>query len=261
MSVWKAAEADITDVTGCSWPLAWTDEECSSLADLDDEVRAMVEQAATDLLWAWTLQRFGLCSVTIRPCQRQDPCPPFRRSTFRGRGGSAITDRGFVVSCGCPRDRCVHSGVILPGPIEKVDKVTVDGTVLTSDEYALLGGVLVRVDGAWPTYQDTLKPSSETGTWEVVYTRGHPVPAGGQLAAGRLACELAKAYSGDASCRLPARVQSVTRQGVTASFMDPLETNPDVRTGIASVDMWVASTLIDSPRTAVSSPERRTVVS
>src|SRR3546814_14899634 len=60
----------------------------------------------------------------------------------------------------------------------------------------------------------------EADTWSILYNRGYPVPAGGQVAAGLLAVELAKAACGDKSCGLPQRVQAITRQGVTIAVLD-----------------------------------------
>jgi hypothetical protein len=42
-------------------------------------------------------------------------------------------------------------------------------------------------------------------------------------------------------CRLPKRVQTVTRQNVTLAVLDPLTLFKDGMTGLAEVDLWVAA--------------------
>ena len=70
---------------------------------------------------------------------------------------------------------------------------------------------------------------------------GTPVPAGGQVAAGLLSLEMAKALAHDSSCKLPQRWQSITRQGVTITAQDLFEDLNEGRTGLWLVDSWVAS--------------------
>jgi hypothetical protein len=67
--------------------------------------------------------------------------------------------------------------------------------------------------------------------WAVTYERGVPVPAGGQVAAGTYACEAAKAMTGDTTCRLPRRVQSLVRQGVQLCELQKLPTVESVWIG------------------------------
>src|SRR5699024_472918 len=121
--------------------------------------------------------------------------------------------------------------------------VRIDGNVLPDSAYRVdYGNILIRTDGqTWPAVQDMLADPSELNTFEVTYKRGIEVPAGGQFAAGVLACELAKAYCGDQTCELPKRVQTVTRQGVTVGFMDQFEGLEEGKTGIWSIDSWIAS--------------------
>ena len=66
------------------------------------------------------------------------------------------------------------------------------------------------------------------------------------VAAGVLALELAKAACMDRDCALPARLQTVTRQGVTVQVQDDFDEMQEGRTGIWLVDSWVTS--IRKPR-------------
>jgi hypothetical protein len=100
-------------------------------------------------------------------------------------------------------------------------------------------------------------PLGSENTWSVTYQQGKPVPVGGQIAAGLLACELAKAACGDKSCGLPQRVQSITRQGVTVAVLDAFDDIDTGHTGIWLIDSWVASVTKRPRRWRVLSPDRR----
>lgn len=75
---------------------------------------------------------------------------------------------------------------------------------------------------------------------QVTYRHGLAPPIGGVEAALVLAVELGKAKVSDASCRLPKRVQTITREGVTVGFQDNTLAGLDAgRTGIWEVDVWL----------------------
>ncbi len=263
----------------CDWPTSYA--ACvipegqalpAPLSTLPASGAAQVEEMAAAYLWNWTGQSLGLCEVTVRPC-REDCSDGL--STWSGRGpvtGGAlwrpaiIGGRWYNIGCGyCSTDSCSCTYVEslrLPGPISSVVEVVIDGEILPAEAYRIdRSRVLVRQDGgAWPTCNDLSQPLGEPGTWSVTYVRGVEVPVGGQIAAGVLAVELAKAICRDQSCQLPQRVQTVTRQGVTIAMLDAFDDVDKGHTGIFLVDSWVSS-LMNSPRAArVYSPDlpRRT---
>jgi len=82
------------------------------------------------------------------------------------------------------------------------------------------------------------------------------VPLGGQIAAGLLAGELLKARRGG-KCRLPARAQSVAREGVDVTLLDPAALYEAGLTGLAEVDQWITAVNPARLRTrpSVSSPD------
>jgi len=145
-------------------------------------------------------------------------------------------------------------------PVASVDEIQVDGRVLPADAYRVDNGtLLVRQDGSqWPYCQDMSKPLGQAGTWGVTFRVGKPVPAGGRIAAGILAEELAKAACGSNKCRLPRRVQSINRQGATMAMM--LDTFDDLdkgKTGIWLIDSWVASVTKPDIGFSIASPGHR----
>src|SRR5262245_27247636 len=81
-------------------------------------------------------------------------------------------------------------------------------------------------------------PLGEPGTLGITYIPGIVPDAAGLWAAGILACEFAKACSGQ-KCRLPSSVTSVTRQGVT--YMMGTSMYPNGLTGIREVDAYLIS--------------------
>lgn len=248
---------------------------------MSEEEVAQFETMAAEHLWNWTGQNYGLCDVVLRPC-RADYCggSASRPSTFEGRGpytslsspfrwGPAlIGGRWFNLGCGWCGDSCscnpaTVSAVTLPGPVASVTEVLVNGEEVPPTAYRVEDGRrLIRHDGiAWPTCQEVDLAPTEPGTWQIKYQRGTPVPSGGQVAAGLLACEFAKAACNDSSCKLPQRVQTITRQGVTMAMLDPMEDIDKGHTGIFLVDSWVASVTMPQSRPgrvySVDVPRRR----
>lgn len=258
----------------CVWPIQYT--ECVSggddeslpeaIGDLSPEQRERVEKMAVEFLWNWTGRGLGLCEISVRPCRTGCPRP----ATYYGQpglmGGSRVAQIGpgsywLDYACGCPTSRCRcgtgPESVRLPGPIDEITEVRVGGEVLPESAYRVDNrSLLVRTDGEiWPMCQDMTADGDQPGTWEVTYTYGIPVPVGGEVAAGVLAEEMAKALCNDGSCRLPERVQTVTRQGVTMAMLDMMEDVEKGRTGLWLVDSWISSVMAPRPRSSVLSPD------
>jgi len=81
-------------------------------------------------------------------------------------------------------------------------------------------------------------PDTESGTFSVKFTYGEDPPQSGKDAATTMATEFARLYSGAAN-RLPARIQSITRQGVTMTIIDPMQFLDDGLTGLYDVDLFI----------------------
>lgn len=258
----------------CTWPVIWPDcdadggpgPKCGPLADMPAEEQQKWLTMAGDLLDSWTGGRFGLCDHTVRPCKTL--CHDGRSTWYgSGPGGGGtpwmptlIGGQWFNVTCGACGDRCSCTHVeslTLPGPVDAITEITIDGDVLDPDTYRVDNHrYLIRMDGgSWPDCQDLEADEDEPGTFVVRFTRGRPVPLGGQMAVGRLACELAKAACGDRGCELPKRVQSITRQDVTVTMLDTFEDLAEGRTGIWIIDSWVSSVTKPARPSRVLSPD------
>lgn len=254
----------------CSWPIDYS--ACGGglpepLASLPASGVATFEEMAATYLWDWTGRKYGQCEVTLRPCRQE--CWEGRSTFWGGSGGPLgtpftpvlIQGTWYNVGCGTCGDTCGCStaeSLRLPGPISSVQQVQIDGEVLSSLAYRVDNRrFLIRQDGGrWPTCQNMNLADGADDTWSITYTKGYAVPKGGQVAAGLLANELAKAACNDKSCGLPRRVQSVTRQGVTVAVLDAFDDIDEGHTGIWLIDSWVASVVRRPRKMRVLSPDR-----
>lgn len=207
-------------------------EICSSSVfdGLSEERLTELLQSSTYLLYLLSGRRYpGLCEDFVRP---PAVCPD---------------DRCCQDSCDC-----CHHGVskltLGAYPIREIVEVEIDGDVLDPSEYDLLNRrYLLRmadVDGnrqRWPGIQRLDLPLGDPGTWGVRFVYGQYPPIPGRDAAIAHASELAKACAGDATCKLPARVQSVARQGVTMVIGDPNSFLQAGLTGLGEVDSWISA--------------------
>lgn len=233
----------------CGWVIDTTC--CEDWATFSPAVQADATAYATTVMWAVTGRQFGLCSKVVRPCGRyRQNTPSIVGFEWLGYGygagmlGPYIDSTGTWRNCVCPNACCscnARCQVLLPGPVDSVTEVQVDGVVVLASAYRVDDRrLLVRTDGeCWPDCND-YDVDAGTGFFQVTYSRGKPVPAPVAGAAGVLACEYAKACIG-APCRLPGRVSSITRQGVTINMVD---TDTLIRrrlTGILEVDQVILS--------------------
>lgn len=233
----------------CNWALDLSC--CPDWSTFDPAVQSAATAWATYLLWALTGRQYGPCSRSVRPCGKR--CEgfggymtwPVDQPVSGGAAGPwmvPFVDNGVWRNCGCAgtctcRATCE---VVLEGPVAVVDAVLIDGVVLDPSAYRLdNGNILVRTDGeCWPECQDMNVGPDEVGAFTVTYQKGVPVPRAGQIAAGKLACQFAKACGGG-DCVLPQELQSLSRNQIEVQVIDPSALPESVLTGIADVDRWV----------------------
>jgi hypothetical protein len=230
----------------CSWVV---DRSClpNSEAPLDIQRQTDAENLAVQVLWSLSGRQFGVCPVIVRPCRQ--PCGGLWGLTPYSAGGALMVVwdganyRNLLCGCG-PKcswvsPNVVHLSSTVGLPVQEIIEVVIEGVVLDPEEYRREGDLLYRVGADWPV-QDLTQPLDEPGTWSVTYTRGIPPPAGTANLVGLLAKEFLAACSGG-RCRLPRRVQSVTRQGVTYDMVDPTDIYATGKTGIPEVDLWLSA--------------------
>ena len=231
-----------------AWEPIWT----CALPTSANAVTGDAVMMASEVLWALTARRFGLCNITLRPCRRGCFNPVWGGSGNWWEYGTYPTPAlvgglWYNITCGSCDDGCSCtrvSDVMLPGPVYEVGLVKVDGVTLVKnvdyrlDDYRRL----VRLGGQeWPLCNDLNLADDQPNTWSVTFSQGEPVPRLGQIAVGILATEFAKMLICDASCALPKPVQSLSRQGINLTFLDPNEVFADGRTGLYVPDMFIST--------------------
>lgn len=142
-------------------------------------------------------------------------------------------------ACDCACDCQPRCQVWLPGPVDQVVEVNLNGAVVDETAYRVDNGQwLVRTDGdCWPECGN-LSVDSGQGFFEVTYIQGVEVPLDLRVAAGTLACEWAKACTGG-TCRLPGRIAQVARQGVSVNMLSLENLIENSFTGIPEVDQLI----------------------
>lgn len=239
--------------TSTSLPCNWVVDVSCCDAEFWASIPPATQTAAKDygafVMWAATGRKFGGCERTVRPCG--NTC-----TSNRGVAGYYWTEgtwmpyifNGAWYNCACGvgpgccscEPRCQ---VYLPGPVLSIPATGViqDGAVVPITSWRVDNGQwLVRTDGlCWTQCQD-YNVDSGVNTLYVTYAKGQEVPSIVLRAAGELACEWAKACMGQA-CRLPQRVQSVARQGVTISMVDVDDLLKMGLTGVPTVDQVIRS--------------------
>lgn len=224
-------------------------------------------EVASDVLYALSGRQFaGLCSETLTPC-------PDRRHAYRTHspslgwpytiaadwrwgyptaGGLAWCYHGRRDRCSCVRLHTLDLGLY---PLVSVDEIVIGGDVLDESAYRVDDDrEIVRLDGKpWPPCADLTDPDAFT----VTVTYGIKPPPAGEAAAATLAAEVYLARIGSDECRLPKRVQNITRQGISMAILDPFEFLDGGRTGLYDVDLFLAAHNPNrlSRRPAVLSPD------
>lgn len=233
--------------------------------DFDESILDDALQVASDVLYNLTGRRWaGECVDTLRPCgygTGRTLAPRLSSALPIHPGG---TSTGYVTAqwCGCSDSRACGcrrpSEVKLPGyPVRSIQQVRIDGQILDAARYRVDDHrwlVYLPADGeqrrGWPCCQRVDLADTELDTWSITYTYGMSPPLGGQQSAAALACQLAMSRDPSlaAQCRLPKRVTSITRQGISLAVLDPLTLFADGLTGLTEVDMWVQSILLGDKR-------------
>lgn len=203
-------------------------------------------QIASDVLFEFTGRKYrGVCTDEVWPNAQ------WRSFDGGPRWWSVVGGLPFARWGYCSCNRTTEYGcssvpqITLPGfPVHaETITVTIDGDVFTGWELRDMRK-LVRTDGdGWPCCQPLPLVTGE-GNWSVRYSYGAEPPKAGMRYAAVLGCELYNAWhpNKDRPCQLPKRVTNIARQGVTiGAILDPLDLFEKGRTGISSVDMWIAA--------------------
>lgn len=232
----------------CDWNVVVSDDCCPSWSTLDPDVQARSIRLATKVIWAATGRRYGVCDAVIRPCGTDRRCGECGSWDFFGGWMRPLLLDGLWRNClcGCECTCAPHCQITLPGWVDTVTQVMVNGVIIAPSSWRVDNHTwLVRTDGdCWPRCQDYNVDSPADGTMVVSYGVGQPVPEDILDITAMLACEFAKACAADKGCRLPGRLQTLTRQGITVSNVDIDTVLKYGLTGITEIDMVI---MADNP--------------
>lgn len=226
-----------------------TPQGCNAWAGVDDlpdlvsalhpaEVWCSYLALATDVLWAATGRRWRGSGGTAEAVIGEGP-PGLGQPVEAGEPAAPLP-------CQCSASDLMRSPWSWRGGHQEPVRVRLphpDVTAVTSVTVADGAFLPWRLDGAWLTRTDGRGWPACGGTAVVAYEYGIDPPAGGRMSTVELATELGKAAAPDCDleCRLPQRVTSVTRQGISFDVIDPLEFLDKGMTGLPSVDMWITA--------------------
>jgi hypothetical protein len=244
----------VTNFAGCSD--TWT--------ALTAEQKALALRLAAFTVYSLTGRQFGTATLTLRPCNAP-MLPPLYQTypvnlinpwgTDEGNSYYPLyIQNGVWHNAGCRGINCCGATCELELPrVVSITSVIVDGGTVDPAAYRVDGGRwLVRTDGAcWPQCQDFDADPGAANTFTITGVFGRAVPDEALDAASLLACEIGKAIKGQ-PCRLPQRMQSLSRQGVSVQFPSPNSYLDRGLTGLNEVDQLVVQfnpgRLIQSPK-------------
>src|SRR5262245_62137285 len=121
-------------------------------------------------------------------------------------------------------------------PIVSIDEVITNDGVLDPANYHVDDAKWLVLDthccATWPS-------CSCLDELSVTLKFGEDPPQMGQDAALILSAEMYRAMTPSMSCKLPARMTSITRQGISFALIDPMDFMDKGLTGIYQVDMFI----------------------
>lgn len=195
---------------------------------------------ASEILWALSGRRWygSGCTETVTyraypPGQGQGSWP-YDRTWGRCPCwiGGHVADGWLYPPRAWEREHYRPAAIRLPRNLVQVIEVRIDGALFT-DWRMSRSGWLERTDGeTWSGCDDSTT---------ITYNYGEPPPRSGVDAAVELAVEMYRDSIADGTCRLPARLSTVTRQGLTMTALDGMDFLDKGRTGLYLVDLFLAA--------------------
>ena len=173
----------------CEWPVEYgACTDLTTLEEADKEVRELAESMATEHLWRWTDHRFGRCPQVLRPCQTFATERPWTNTLVSQTETPwmpvIINGQWYnLTECGSCLDPA--AALVLPAAVSEVTRVVIGGVELPPEDWRFENGVLLRVGGRWPRWQNLAAPEGTEDSWEVHTLVGAPVP---MAVAWRQAC-------------------------------------------------------------------------
>lgn len=227
------------------------------LADLTEWI-----EAAGEVLYNLTGRQFnGLCRATIRPGHESCSCGGACSAHAWGwpfSGGYGLYGSGWYGGSWLggaqegPRNTLICASEIdLGHEARLIESIKIDGVEIDPATWRLdpLGKLVRQPDASgnrlcWPCCQRVDLPSGQPGTFEIRYLYGQDPPASVVMAVNVLAGQfwLGSNPGSAGQCKLPAHVQTMTRSGVTATFITDVSVILEKGyTGLPLVDQVIAA--------------------
>jgi hypothetical protein len=208
-------------------------------------------KTASSILWALSGRKFsGVTTVTERYVSQFDP---YFSTSGAGFKFFPTLVGGEIQNIPVGRDLAVYGNDYLGDGTSSRSRVRLRGRKVIK-VHCVRNNVGAIVDPKTYYLADHSTVYGAPGSnWtafnvEITYSYGTPPPSSGRAAARLLATELVKMYEGDATCALPQRVTSVSRQGVSYTILDSQDFLDDMRTGVYAVDLFLKSVNPDKAR-------------
>lgn len=236
------------------------------VAQMDPDVVTNSLLMASNVLYFLSAKQFaGSCEDTVRPCARilgVDHGRPIRNGMpwWNGIGGSLV---GYYIGIGSGQGWCLFNqveepdGNLLPSinlgvyPLTGISYITIDGEVIDPTTYRIdnwrslvrLADPVTTTNPGWPYQQRMDLTPDQPGTFEIQFAYGNVPDQGGVMACAELGYQIALSQSPNlsATCQLPARVRQITRQGVSAMVLDPMDFLDRGKTGLLLCDYWLSA--------------------
>jgi hypothetical protein len=90
----------------------------------------------------------------------------------------------------------------------------------------------------------------------ILYRTESTLPPGTEGRVAWFADQYVKAQTGDKACQLPDRIQSVSRQGVSWTMLDPMDFLDKKLTGVGRLDTWLTTVRLVYPASQLIDPLR-----
>lgn len=193
------------------------------MAEDDPRITDAIDDASLILFYLTGKQFYGTCEATVRPgCL----------------GGGCV--------CGCTPHQ-VNLGL---WPVTELISVRYDGTVYTGSDLtdtfhindyryvARNDGDLFLSGNQWAIAGGSEDTDANSHVFEVTFNHGIKIPRLLTRAARELACQFVTACC-DKPCKLPERVTSIQRRGLSMDVASATDLLKDGRTGIYAVDLAI----------------------
>jgi hypothetical protein len=223
MTAW----VDIADV------IQYLGEDAPTEGDAEGQQR--LENAitsASELLYSLSGRKFpGELTAVVTP-------RPMRMGDYLSAPvGNHWPNSTWGLCHGVPHHRCEATASIGLGrsPLVSIQKVVIDEEVIDPSTYRIDDQKwLTRIDcRVWPLRGCTCSD------FIIDFTFGENPPQLGTDAALILSAEMYRAMTPGTTCRLPARLTSITRQGISMAVIDPMDFMDKGLTGVYQIDMFL----------------------